>query len=46
MSALADTSLFIASEQRRPLGSLPGELCVCVVTIAEFALGVVQADRG
>ena len=40
---LLDTSVFIAREQRRPLGPLPEELAVSVVTIAELELGVLAA---
>jgi predicted nucleic acid-binding protein len=39
--ALLDTSVFIAREQRRPLGPLPDELAV--VTIGELELGVLAA---
>jgi predicted nucleic acid-binding protein len=41
--ALLDTSVFIAREQRRPLGPLPDELAVSVVTIGELELGVLAA---
>ena len=41
--ALLDTSVFIAREQRRPLGLLPDELAVSVVTIGELELGVLAA---
>jgi predicted nucleic acid-binding protein len=41
--ALLDTSVFIAREQRRPLGALPDELAVSVVTIGELELGVLAA---
>lgn len=40
---LLDTSVFIAREQRRPLGRLPDELAVSVVTIGELELGVLTA---
>lgn len=40
---LLDTSVFIAREQRRPLGRLPDELAVSVVTIGELELGVLAA---
>ena len=40
---LLDTSVFIAREQRRPLGPLPDELAVSVVTIGELELGVLAA---
>ena len=41
--ALADTSIFIAQEDRRPLAELPAELAVSVVTIGELELGVLAA---
>lgn len=40
---LLDTSVFIAREQQRPLGRLPDELAVSVVTIGELELGVLAA---
>ena len=40
---LLDTSVFIAREQSRPLGSLPNQLAVSVVTIGELELGVLAA---
>ncbi len=41
---LADTSLFIALEQGRPLaGTPPDRVAVSVVTIAELRLGVLAA---
>ncbi len=40
---LLDTSVFIAREQSRPLGPLPDELAVSVVTIGELELGVLAA---
>lgn len=40
---LLDTSVFVAREQRRPLGTLPDELAVSVVTIGELELGVLAA---
>ena len=44
MTALADTSLFIAREQRRPLASAPpDDIAVSVVTVAELRLGVLVA---
>ena len=43
---LADTSIFIAREGSRPIGSLPERLAVSVVTIGELQLGVLAAtDR-
>jgi hypothetical protein len=45
--ALADTSLFIAVEQRRPLSSRPPDrVAVSVVTVAELRLGVLAATDG
>jgi predicted nucleic acid-binding protein len=41
--ALLDTSVLIAREQRRPLGPLPDEVAVSVVTIGELELGVLAA---
>jgi predicted nucleic acid-binding protein len=41
---LADTSIFIAQERDRPLGELPSELAVSVVTIGELELGVLAAS--
>jgi predicted nucleic acid-binding protein len=45
--ALADTSLFIAVEQDRPLSSRPPErVAVSVVTVGELRLGVLAAQDG
>jgi predicted nucleic acid-binding protein len=42
--AILDTSVFIAGEQGRPLGqSLPDEVSVSIVTLAELELGVLAA---
>jgi predicted nucleic acid-binding protein len=41
--AIADTSVFIAREVGRPLGELPDEIAVSVVTAAELELGVLRA---
>lgn len=42
--ALADTSVFIAVEQQRPLaGTIPDHVAVSVVTIGELRLGVLAA---
>jgi len=42
--ALLDTSVFVAEEQRRPLArSLPDEVAVSVVTLAELETGVLMA---
>jgi predicted nucleic acid-binding protein len=44
---LADTSLFIALEQQRPLSGVPPErIVVSVVTIGELRLGVLAAPDG
>lgn len=43
MQAIADTSIFIAREAGRPVGELPDELAVSVVTAAELELGVLRA---
>jgi predicted nucleic acid-binding protein len=42
--AIADTSVFIASDAGRPLGDLPDEIAVSVVTAAELELGVLRAS--
>jgi len=42
--AVADTSVFIAREAGRPLGELPDEIAVSVVTAAELELGVLRAE--
>jgi predicted nucleic acid-binding protein len=45
--AIADTSLFIAAEQDRPLSSRPPDrLAVSVVTVGELRLGVLAAEDG
>jgi predicted nucleic acid-binding protein len=44
-TALADTSVFIAREQRRPIAGQPPErVAVSVITVAELRLGVLAAD--
>lgn len=43
MQAVLDTSVFIAREQQRPLGALPDEVAVSVVTISELRHGVLAA---
>jgi predicted nucleic acid-binding protein len=44
MRALADTSVFVAVEQRRPLrGAVPSQVAVSVITIAELRAGVLVA---
>ena len=40
---IADTSVFIAREAGRPLGDLPAEIAVSVITAAELELGVLRA---
>jgi hypothetical protein len=42
--AIADTSVFIASEAGWPLGDLPDEIAVLVVTVDEPELGVLRAS--
>jgi predicted nucleic acid-binding protein len=45
--ALADTSVFIAVEQDRPLSSYPPErVAVSVITVGELRLGVLVASDG
>ena len=44
MQAILDTSVFIAREQGRPLGDLPDEVAVSVVTLSELRHGVLAAD--
>jgi predicted nucleic acid-binding protein len=45
--ALADTSLFVAVEQDRPLsGPPPKRVAVSVITVGELRLGVLAADSG
>jgi len=41
--AIADTSVFVAREAGRPLGELPDEIAVSVITAAELQLGVLRA---
>lgn len=41
--AVADTSVFIARERGRPLGEIPDEIAVSVITAAELELGVLRA---
>lgn len=43
MRALLDTSVFIARENARPLGDLPDEVAVSVVTLSELRHGVLAA---
>lgn len=44
MQAILDTSVFIAREQQRPLGELPGEVGISVVTLSELRHGVLAAE--
>lgn len=45
--ALADTSLFIALEQKRPLSTVaPARVAVSVITVGELRLGVLAATDG
>lgn len=41
---IADTSVFVAAESGRSLGSLPDELAISVITLAELELGVLRAS--
>ena len=43
--AVADTSILVARESGRDLGSLPDEIAVSVVTSAELELGVLRAKN-
>ncbi len=43
-AGLLDTSVFIAREDGRPIGELPGRLAVSVVTIGELHLGVLNSE--
>lgn len=43
-AGLLDTSVFIAREDNRPLGSLPDRVAVSVVTIGELQLGLFNAS--
>jgi predicted nucleic acid-binding protein len=43
VQAVLDTSVFIAREQERPLGDLPAEVGVSVVTLSELRHGVLAA---
>lgn len=43
---LADTSIFVAAEQRRPLGPAPGgEARISVATLTELRVGVLRAGN-
>ncbi len=41
---LLDTSVFVARESGRPLGELPEQVAVSVVTLGELKLGVINAE--
>jgi len=43
VQAILDTSIFIAREQERPLGDLPAQVAVSVVTLSELRHGVLAA---
>ena len=45
MRAVLDTSVFIAREHERPLGNLPDEVGVSVVTLSELRHGVLAAEH-
>jgi predicted nucleic acid-binding protein len=44
LKGLLDTSVFVASEQGRPLSALPDEVAISVVTLAELHVGVLVAS--
>ncbi|MEX2447236.1 MAG: PIN domain-containing protein [Solirubrobacterales bacterium] len=46
MQAILDTSVFIAREQKRPLGALPDQVAVSIVTLSELRHGVLAAAGG
>ena len=43
MKGILDTSVFVVREQGRPLGSLPDEAAISVMTLAELHIGVLVA---
>lgn len=43
-AGLLDTSVFVAREDGRPIGELPGRVAVSVVTIGELEFGVLAAE--
>ncbi len=43
LRAVLDTSVFIAGEHARPLGALPDEVAVSVITLSELRHGVLAA---
>lgn len=43
--AIADTSIFVAQESGRPLGEIPEQIAVSVITAAELELGVLRASN-
>jgi len=45
LRGLLDTTVLIAREQGRPLGVLPDESAISVVTLAELHIGVLVADE-
>jgi len=42
---ILDTSVFVAREQERPLGELPAQGRVSVITVAELRIGVLVASE-
>jgi predicted nucleic acid-binding protein len=44
MRAVLDTSVFVARENARPLGELPDQVAVSVVTLSELRHGVLVAQ--
>jgi predicted nucleic acid-binding protein len=45
LKGLLDTTVLIAREQGRPIGALPEESAISVVTLAELHIGVLLADE-
>jgi predicted nucleic acid-binding protein len=45
LKGLLDTTVLIAREQGRPLGALPEESAISVVTLAELHIGVLLAEE-
>lgn len=45
MRGLLDTTVLIAREQGRPIGALPEESAISVITLAELHIGVLLADE-
>lgn len=45
MRALLDTSVLIGGEDGRPVGELPSDVAISVMTIAELLAGVLTAEQ-